>query len=56
MLFSAKHESRLLNDSGPHSPNISMIWPIAIVVLGFGLTLGWLGLLVWLPLRLLHLV
>ena len=56
MLFSAKNESSLLNNSGPHSPNISMIWPIAIVVLGFGLTLGWLGLLVWLPLRLLHVV
>jgi hypothetical protein len=56
MFFFTKNETRLLKDLGPHSPKISMIWPIAIVVLGLGLTLGWLGLLLWLPLRLLHFV
>ena len=44
MLFSAKNEFSLLNNSGPHSPNISMIWPIAIVVLGFGANARLVGL------------
>jgi len=37
-------------------PRQTKAWPRAIVALAIILTLAWAGLLIWLPLRLLHYV
>ena len=38
------------------APRQTKAWPRAIVALAIIFTLAWVGLLIWLPLRLLHYV
>ena len=44
----------LQGDAHMLAPKQSKAWPRAIIALAIVLTLAWAGLLVWLPLRLLH--
>jgi hypothetical protein len=55
MLIQLKETSN--GPSGDDKPDrVSYRWPVAILIVGLAMTLAWGGFIVWLVLRLLHVV
>ena len=55
MLFHVK-ESGNVPPGDNETAGISYRWPVAILVVGLAMTLAWGGFIVWVALRLLHIV